>query len=141
MMSLNVSTCRMAQYNWRRPSWAARLWTMGSCILAYPILTLQIFLRSYVFFSRSLADICVSSRAVARCACPSPQSLFQASIALCPDLNLKCATGRWDGQTTGCDFLWGFPPGRTCLTIVDNTVGSRSLSSHFLWLQTHHHIE
>ena len=42
---------------------------------------------------------------------PVPTILFPTSIALCPDLNLKCATGRWDGQTTGCDFLWGFPPG------------------------------
>ena len=53
---------------------------------------------------------------------PVPTILFPTSIALCPDLNLKCATGRWDGQTTGCDFLWGFPRGKICLTIVDNTV-------------------
>ena len=63
---------------------------------------------------------------------PVPTFHFSTSIALCPDLNLKCATGRWDGQTTGCDFLWGFPPGKICLTIVDKAICSRYILSHFL---------
>ena len=45
---------------------------------------------------------------------PPTLSTSSNAIALCPDRNLKRATGWWDGQalSTACRFLWGFPPGK-----------------------------